>query len=388
MKNGYLCGMNESGPVRKTRKDPEAGGEFCDFLRLAPNIWRATKDGKYWILKTAKSEESASVELLRREYDLSCNLSHPFIAGALGFEPDSPKGPAIIMEYIDGRTLREFIAEKPSVSVRKKVLHQILTALEYLHHKGLLHNDLKPENILISAIGNDVKIIDFGLSETDADYLNKRLGGTAGASAPEVFSGNLDSPSSCASDIYSLGGIVRLLFPKRYSAIVRKCLREDPQNRYRTVAELRRALARHDRRPWWLLAVAVVCALLAAAIVPDVLRKYKELSEEELFQQRIAQIQADMTVFYQAAADTISNRDLVPYLEFGYPPLNTFVMCTAAYKDSLENDLHPVCDSIYERMLRSLTEMMQAAPKYWEVEKTLPLRERRRIDSLLFNGLH
>ena len=131
--------------------------------------------------------------------------------------------------------------------------------------------------------------------------------------------------------------------------------------------------------------MAVVCALLSAAIVPDALRRSLELREEALLQERIAQVQADMTVFYQAAADTLSNRGLVPYLEFGYVPRNTFVMRVAAYRENLENDLLPVCDSIYERMLRSLTEMMQEAPKYWEAEKTLPARERRRIDSLLCN---
>ena len=97
------------------------------------------------------------------------------------------------------------------MSTRKRLLEEILEAVEYLHKKGLLHNDLKTDNILVSTIGNHIKIIDFGYSETGAEYLTRRLGGTAEFSAPEVLEGNTDIPSTASSDIFSLGGIIEAL---------------------------------------------------------------------------------------------------------------------------------------------------------------------------------
>ena len=84
-------------------------------------------------IKTARAQDSASLVLLRREYELSCNLQHPFIAPTFAFLEDSPVGPAILREYIEGATLRDFVASEPSKSVRSKILGQILAAVEYIH---------------------------------------------------------------------------------------------------------------------------------------------------------------------------------------------------------------------------------------------------------------
>ena len=179
--------MNSSGPVRNSFSPEAKGSGYADIIQLGKNIYCAVSDGKKVLLKTAKEPGPDSYVLLRREYEISCNLVHPYILSPIRFDEHAPVGPAIVTDYVEGKTLQEFLLNGPNDGVRRKILYEILDAVEYLHRKELLHNDIKPSNILVSDIGNDICLIDFGLSENDAHYLSKRLGGTAGASALEVL---------------------------------------------------------------------------------------------------------------------------------------------------------------------------------------------------------
>ncbi|MBR4775005.1 MAG: protein kinase [Bacteroidales bacterium] len=357
--------MNESGPIKRPNKTQGDTNHCDDLQQIAPNAWKVRMDGKYWLLKTARSGDTASWQLLRREYDLARELQHPFISSAFSFWEESPVGPAILMEYVDGVTLRTFAASQPSPPLRKKVLAQVLDAIEYLHRKGMLHNDIKPENILVTAIGNDVKIIDFGYAEKDADYLNKRLGGTVGASAPEVFEGADGTSSTAAADIYSLGGIIQLLFPRRYRPIVNKCRKENPRDRYPDVASLRRAIARRNRRPFLFAAAAIILCLIGIAMIPNLVREQKLQEKEEVTLSRVDQIREDLTVFYQQAADTLEDRSIVPYMEFAYPIRNHFVEQYVEYRNRIpEQEMLPVCDSVYASLITRLSETMLEIPRF------------------------
>jgi|GEM_PF-2372537 len=298
--------MNESGPIRKTRQEGSGVSEFCDFVQISPNVWRATEGSRYWLLKCAKDNSTESVELLKREYELACDLQHPFIAMSIKFVPDTPKGPAIIMEYVEGRTLRDFILEKPDNRSRKKVLEQILDAVEHIHRKDLLHNDIKAENILVTNIGNNVKIIDFGLSETPADYLNRRLGGTAGASAPEVLSCDTSSTSNSSADIYALGGILATLFPNKYRFIRNKCLKENPEARYQDIPSLRAAIASRNRKPFVFCALALITLIIFLAVyLPNKLIEHQKVISDEAIQLEMQKMQEKMTTIYKDAVDSL-----------------------------------------------------------------------------------
>lgn len=359
--------MNESGPIIKTHKDLDPRPGFYDFLPIAPHVWRATFDGKYWVLKTSEDDTTASQELLRREWEISCNLQHPFIAAPNRFEENTPKGPAIVLEYVDGCTLRGYIAKNPSDAARHKVLNQILDAVQYLHQCDLLHNDLKPENILVTAIGGNVKIIDFGYSETDADFLNQKLGGTKGFSAPEVLSGNEGNKSSASSDIYSLGRIIRLLFPgKKFSGIIGKCLQDNPTARFQSVDSLRSAINRRKRLPYWIAGAAIVIVLLAASVTPIISQKVKQVRR----QAEITRIQSDMQSLCSDIADSLGNRTLVPYQEFAFDTRGTFVKRFAQYRESISDpESLTVCDSIYARIIRELTELMLDIPRFEDLHE-------------------
>ena len=193
--------MQTSGPIRQDLGLHHAEG-FGDIKPFAKNLYEATCDGKKCLLKTALPGQTS---LLRREYDISCNLQHPYILTPLRYSEDTPVGPAIVMEYVEGCTLTEFVAKGQPHEILRRLLAEILDAVDYLHKKGLIHNDLKPDNILVSNIGSHIRIIDVGLSDKDAEYLIKRLGGTDGSSAPEVIEDNPDIPFTASSDVWSLG---------------------------------------------------------------------------------------------------------------------------------------------------------------------------------------
>lgn len=205
-----------------------------------------------------------SVSLLRREYDLCRDLSHPCVVSILGFEEDTPAGPAIEMEYISGRTLDEFVATAPSAAQRRAVLNDILDGKDYLHHRGILHNDLKPDNIVVNANGA-ARIIDFGLSVSEDSVYAGAVGGTCGYSAPEVLQG--DGSAGAASDIYSLGLIINLLFGgRRYRRVARRCSRPEPAERFQSIPDLRKALTAADRRPFIWAGTGTLLLVLSAVV--------------------------------------------------------------------------------------------------------------------------
>ena len=259
---------------------------------------KARHGTRYVALKIAVEDNAMSVSLLRREYELCRDLSHPCVVSILGFEEDTPAGPAIEMEYISGRTLDEFVATAPSAAQRRAVLNDILDGMDYLHHRGILHNDLKPDNIVVNANGA-ARIIDFGLSVSEDSVYAGAVGGTCGYSAPEVLQG--DGSAGAASDIYSLGLIINLLFGgRRYRRVARRCSRPEPAERFQNIPDLRKALAATDRRPFiWTGAGALLLVLSAVVYALDV--KNRNAGEQiETFSKQVLEETGQM---YRNAVD-------------------------------------------------------------------------------------
>ncbi|MGN1172555.1 MAG: protein kinase, partial [Muribaculaceae bacterium] len=123
-------------------------------------------------------------------------------------------------------------------------------------------NDIKPENILVTRINGDAKLIDFGLSDNDAFYVNKHLGGTPRYASPELLAQNSEIDSR--SDIYSLGMILRDIFGNKYSSITERCMQKDKALRYRDAEELMNAWHHRDRRFHLSLVALAVLAVIGA----------------------------------------------------------------------------------------------------------------------------
>ena len=220
-------------------------------------LYLAEKSGKRLVLKTAQG--ARGLELLKREYEIALRLQHPFIASAIGWEESTPIGPAIVIEYIRGRNLSDFLKEKPSMQTRRRIFAQLMEAVGAMHRQSIIHNDIKPENILITEADNDVKLIDFGFADGDAHILEKGLGGTRQYASPELLE---HRKTDARSDIYSLGILLDEVFPGRYGRVVRRCTQADPARRYQSAEALQKALDGYYRP----IRITLFAVLAAAAV--------------------------------------------------------------------------------------------------------------------------
>lgn len=259
--------ITDSETFRSVTAELDTTSSFSDpvLLRETANarLYRVSKASKYFIIKTTKDNSSLQLSILKREYEMSVSFNHFHIAHHYTYEPLTPVGPGIVMEYIDGRNLSEYLNENPSVDSRRRVFSQILDAVAYIHKSGIIHNDIKPENILISRADSDVKIIDFGLSDNDAYYLAKTLGCTPTYASPELLAH--DGPIDARSDIFSLGRIMQQIFGNKYSAISQRCVNLDPNRRYDNVDQLIRHWRKIQQRPSQ-IAIALLIAILTPSI--------------------------------------------------------------------------------------------------------------------------
>ena len=200
-------------------------------------LTRAKRNGRWWMLKGLKEpyrQDSVYRLMLQKEFDIMSQLLHPMIVSVYSLEEVSGLGLCIVMEWIDGITLKEWLLQKEHTQEQHRhVADMMLDALAYVHSRQAQHRDLKPSNILITHNGQYLKLIDFGLSDTDSHAILKADAGTEGYMAPDG-----------ASDIYSLGCILRELRLGWWSRLViRKCCAPSIK-RYTDIKTIKRDLHR------------------------------------------------------------------------------------------------------------------------------------------------
>ena len=228
-------------------------------------LYVATRFGRKYVLKALAEpyrESTPHIELLRKEFTIGVGVDHPNIVRLLDFGHMDSIGWYIQMEFIDGITLDQFLETNPPMAIRRRVIEQLLDALSCLHERQIIHRDIKPSNILITRNGSAVKLIDFGVSDTD-DYVTfKQPAGSMVYIAPEQLAGKtIDN----RADIYAVGKIISLLFPHRYKYIARKCTRVNPADRYSSCAQVLRAIKRSDNLRLWLPVSLIFLAVLCLA---------------------------------------------------------------------------------------------------------------------------
>ncbi|MFD8556739.1 Stk1 family PASTA domain-containing Ser/Thr kinase [Streptosporangium canum] len=219
----------------------------------------------------------------RREAQSAASLNHPSIVAVYDTGEDvagSAPVPYIVMEYVDGRTLRDLLrADRRLLPERAaELVDGILRALDYSHRGGIVHRDIKPANIMITNNG-DVKVMDFGIARAMADSAatmtqTAQVIGTAQYLSPEQARGER---VDARSDIYSTGCVLYELLtgqppftgdspvaiayqhvredpippsqidpeiPKWADAIVLKAMAKDPAHRYQSAGEMRADIQR------------------------------------------------------------------------------------------------------------------------------------------------
>lgn len=240
---------------------------FVNFVLLSQSdhnvILQAQRYGKFFVLKAIApglKHHPYQQQLLRKEFDLALQLSHPNIIRVYSLEVVEPYGLCIVMDHIAGRTLDRYLAHAPSLASRKRVAVQLLSALSYCHHQKVIHRDLKPANILVSNNGDNVCLIDFGLSDADYYAILKEPAFSRSYASPEQLRGE---PLDCRTDIYSFGLLLRQMFPKSHRRVARRCCNPQRERRYHSVDAVGRALFSPWRHLLWLVPALVLVLSLA-----------------------------------------------------------------------------------------------------------------------------
>ena len=258
---------------------------FTDAEILATSevnvVAKAKRYGRWWLLKGLRKEvagEAAYQQRLRKEFEILMQLQHPGVVMAVGLEDVEMLGLCIVMEYVDGVTLKEWLTEKPTRQMRLRVMQEITDAVSYLHTKGIVHRDLKPANIIVTGNGSHVKLIDFGLADTDSHTILKQPAGTPTYMSPEQMQ---TAVADGRNDIYSLGIIMQQMeLGWRYHYIIKRCLRPI-EHRYQQMAELQHAIRSTNRRirnvAVWLGALLIMAMILLIGLQ---VRRAKEQDEK------------------------------------------------------------------------------------------------------------
>lgn len=205
-------------------------------------LWLTTRNGRRFMLKGLSPAYRSKPEfrqLLRKEFELLVTLDSESVVRVWDIEENSSTGLCIVMEYIQGVTLSEYLESKSANAGEKlSIAIQFAEALAYIHSSGISHRDLKPDNIIVIPERKRLKLIDFGLGDGSEFTTYKQSGGTRTYGAPEQIN---DATGDSRSDVYSFGVILREMGIAK--AIAKKCLRVNPDDRP-TIAQVAKDLKR------------------------------------------------------------------------------------------------------------------------------------------------
>ena len=310
--------------------------EWSDVELIAQNerncIYRAKRYGQWFVLKGLSVERRGMTAyriLLEKEFQIGVSLHHPNVVETIGWDEVDGVGECIVMEYVDGRSLKEFVAEKPKVEVRKAVMRQLLDAVEYLHEKQIVHRDLKPSNILVTRNGNHVRLIDFNVSDGDRYDVGKRPAGTPGYMAPEQ--GEREAALRLEQDVWAVGQLLKEVFPHRYRCVMRRCMRHDARRRYGSMRAIREAMEREDGVKRWTPLVVGVILLVAGGWM-----WYESYMERHAIEQRKEALVEDVASHLGELEKALYERsEGVAFYEDAYTLLIDFYKEGAVKRDSL-----------------------------------------------------
>jgi len=244
---------------------------------------RLGRDVAIKVLRADLARDPSFQIRFRREAQNAASLNHPAIVAVYdtGETPgETSTIPYIVMEYVDGETLRDLLKREGSLIPKRamEIVADVCAALDFSHRHGIVHRDIKPANVMLTRAGA-VKVMDFGIARAVADgqatmTATAAVIGTAQYLSPEQARGEA---VDARSDVYATGCVLFELLvggppftgdspvavayqhvredpkapsdvkpglPKELDSIVLKALNKNPLNRYQTAAEMRSDLVR------------------------------------------------------------------------------------------------------------------------------------------------
>jgi len=243
---------------------------------------RLSRDVAVKVLRADLARDPQFQMRFRREAQNAAALNHPAIVAVYDTgETESEFGPLpyIVMEFVDGQTLREIVKGTGPLSQQRvmEVMADVCAALDFSHRHGIIHRDVKPANVMITR-GGAVKVMDFGIARALADGQNMTqtaaVIGTAQYLSPEQARGEA---VDARSDVYAAGCVLFELLtgeppfsgdspvavayqhvredvrrpsevnpdvPPELDSVVLKAMSKNPANRYQSAAEMRSDLVR------------------------------------------------------------------------------------------------------------------------------------------------
>ncbi len=247
---------------------------------------RLGRDVAIKILRADLARDPSFLNRFRREAQAAAGLNHPAIVAVYDTGEDVTRGtdvppiPYIVMEFVEGRTLRDIVKSEGRLPARRamEIIADVCGALDYSHHNGIIHRDIKPANVMITTTGA-VKVMDFGIARAISDNAatvtsTAAVIGTAQYLSPEQARGE---SVDARSDVYSTGCLLYELLtgqppfrgdspvavayqhvrenapppssinpdvPPSLDSITMKALAKNPVNRYQSSGEMRTDLVR------------------------------------------------------------------------------------------------------------------------------------------------
>ncbi|MEG1932271.1 MAG: protein kinase, partial [Pygmaiobacter sp.] len=251
------------------------------------NVYRAADllEHRTVAIKILREEFLGNEDLVRRfknESKAIALLNHPHIVRVFDVSV-SDKVQYIAMEYLDGATLKDYIAQRGVLTWKETLffIEQVLGALQHAHEKGIVHRDIKPQNIMVLDNGS-IKVMDFGIarfSRSESHTVTDKAIGSVHYISPEQAKGDV---IDAKADIYSTGVMMyemltgRLPFesesavqvaikqisdtavlprtinpdiPEPLEAITMKAMAKDVRKRYQSAAEMLVAIGEFKKNP-------------------------------------------------------------------------------------------------------------------------------------------
>jgi serine/threonine protein kinase len=227
---------------------------------------RLGRDVAIKVLRADLARDPAFLHRFRREAQSAAGLNHPAIVSVYDTGEDvGAKGttqPYIVMEFVEGRTLRDILRSEGRLPVRRamEIIADVAGALDFSHRAGLIHRDVKPANVMITASGA-VKVMDFGIARAVADTSNAAVTESVDARSDVYSTGCLlyelvtgvppfqgDSPVAVAYQHVRENATAPSSrvpgLPRALDSIVMKAIAKNPQNRYQSAGDMRADLQR------------------------------------------------------------------------------------------------------------------------------------------------